>query len=166
LTELKDTVDQASQKLQPLLQKAQAGEIESTAEGMSYLEMKYNLMISYCTFLSFYVLLKLEGKDVSEHPVLLKLAHLRAYFEKLKPLDNKLQYQIDKMVANASGQEQALKYKPQLKDLKLDSESEGEPQAAAGSDSDAGSDAQVYKAPKASAVAYEDKAMRKQKQRD
>jgi U3 small nucleolar RNA-associated protein 3 len=59
---------------------------------MSYLEMKYNLMISYCTFLSYYVLLKLDGKDVSKHPVLFKLAHIRTLFEKLKPLDNKLQY--------------------------------------------------------------------------
>jgi len=62
------------------------------AAGMSYLEMKYNLMMSYCTFLSFYILLKCDGKDVTDHPVLHKLAHIRALFDKLKPLDSKLQY--------------------------------------------------------------------------
>ena len=54
---------------------------------MSYLEMKYNLMMSYCTFLSFYLLMKIEGKDVNQHPVIFKLAHIKALFEKLKPLD-------------------------------------------------------------------------------
>lgn len=57
---------------------------------MSYLELKYNLMMSYCTYLSFYLLMKLEGKDVNKHPVIYKLAHIKSLFEKLQPLDNKL----------------------------------------------------------------------------
>lgn len=57
---------------------------------MSYLEMKYNLMMSYCSFLNFYMLLKLEGKDVSKHPVIHRLAHIKTLLEKLKPLDSKL----------------------------------------------------------------------------
>jgi len=52
--------------------------------------MKYNLMMSYSTYLSFYLLLKLDNKDVSQHPVLYKLAHIRDMFEKLSPLDVKL----------------------------------------------------------------------------
>ena len=57
---------------------------------MSYLEMKYNLLMSYCTFLSFYLLLKVEGKDVKDHPVIYKLTHIKTLFERLKPLDQKL----------------------------------------------------------------------------
>ena len=58
--------------------------------GMTYLEMKYNLLLSYCTFLSFYLLMKLEGKEVSDHPVIFKLAHIKTLIEKLRPLDQKL----------------------------------------------------------------------------
>jgi hypothetical protein len=35
----------------------------------SYLEMKYNLLLSYCSYISFYLMLRLEGKS-SEHPVI------------------------------------------------------------------------------------------------
>lgn len=61
-------------------------------KGMTYLEMKYNLLLSYCTFLSFYLLMKLEGKEVTDHPVIFKLAHIKTLMEKLRPLDQKLQY--------------------------------------------------------------------------
>ena len=44
---------------------------------MSYLEMKYNLLMSYCTFLTFYLLLKVEGKPVENHPVIHKLTHIK-----------------------------------------------------------------------------------------
>lgn len=65
LQEFRDNLETATQKLQPLLAKMKAKQIPCTQAGMSFLEMKYNLMMSYCTFLSFYLLLKLEGKDVS-----------------------------------------------------------------------------------------------------
>ena len=87
LEEFKDSLETANQKIQPALEKAKAGFIKSTAAGMSYLEMKYNLLMSYCTFLAFYLLLKVEGKPVDNHPVIYKLAHIKTLFEKLKPLD-------------------------------------------------------------------------------
>jgi U3 small nucleolar ribonucleoprotein protein LCP5 len=59
--------------------------------------MKYNLMISYCQFLTFYLLLKVEGKNVEGHAVIDRLTYIKTLFEKLKPLDVKLQYQITKM---------------------------------------------------------------------
>ena len=58
-----------------------------TKHGMSYLEMKYNLMIHYCQFLAFYILLKLRGRKVEGHPVIGKLLHIKTLFEKLRPLD-------------------------------------------------------------------------------
>jgi hypothetical protein len=92
LQEFREALDTANNKLQPVLEKARLKQIESTAAGMSYLEMKYNLLMSYCTFLSFYLLLKLEGQPVEGHPVVHRLTHIKTLFEKLKPLDQKLQY--------------------------------------------------------------------------
>lgn len=34
-----------------------------TQYGMSYLEIKYNLMLNYCQFLSVYLLMKLESRS-------------------------------------------------------------------------------------------------------
>ena len=87
LEEFKDALSQANDKLMPFLTAARSGKIKSTASGMSYLEMKYNLLMSYCTFLAFYLLLKIEGKPVENHPVVHKLTHIKTLFEKLKPLD-------------------------------------------------------------------------------
>jgi len=51
-------------------------------------------MMSYCTFLSFYLLMKVEGKDVTDHPVLFKLTATKGLLDQLKPLDAKLEIQI------------------------------------------------------------------------
>jgi len=56
--------------------------------------MKHNLMLSYCSFMIFYLLLKVEGKPTDKHPVIYKLAHIKTLFEKLKPLDSKMSQAI------------------------------------------------------------------------
>ena len=58
-----------------------------TEGGMSYLEMKYQLMLQYCQFLSVYLLLKLEGKSVVDHAVIQRLVKLKLLLEKLRPMD-------------------------------------------------------------------------------
>jgi len=58
------------------------------------MEMKYNLMMSYSTYLSFYLLMKLEGKNVQQHPVLFKLTNIKNLLDQLKPLDQKLDDRI------------------------------------------------------------------------
>lgn len=55
-------------------------------------------MLSYCTNIVFYLLLKAEGKQVKDHPVIDQLVKLRTIIEKLKPIDQKLKYQIDKLL--------------------------------------------------------------------
>ena len=109
LDEYLEAMDVIQVKLKPVLEKVRASvqpagsgvdasQILVTKDGMSFLEMKYNLMLTYCQMLSFYMLLKLEGKDVSSHPVIDRLLHLKLLLEKVRPLDMKMQYQVDKMV--------------------------------------------------------------------
>jgi len=49
----------------------------------------------------FYVLLKLEGKSVKDHPVLLRLIEIKAYLEKMRPMEARLQPQLDKLLRAA-----------------------------------------------------------------
>ena len=58
-------------------------------------------MLSYCVNIVFYLLLKAEGRPVRDHPVVLRLVEIRTYLEKLRPVDRKLRYQIDKLVKMA-----------------------------------------------------------------
>ena len=47
-------------------------------------------MLSYCTYLGFYLLLKAEEKPVRDHPVLFKLTAIKQLLDNLKPLDEKI----------------------------------------------------------------------------
>jgi hypothetical protein len=55
--------------------------------------------------INYYLLLKAEGKSVKEHPVMQSLLRIRTLLEKLRPLDKKLKYQIDKLVRLANLEE-------------------------------------------------------------
>ena len=61
----------------------QHGEI-ATEKGVSYLEAKHLLLLSYSLHIVFYLMLKAEGKAVKEHPVVMRLVELRAYLEKVR----------------------------------------------------------------------------------
>ena len=74
----------------------------ATVEGVSYLEAKYLLLLHYCIHLVFYVLLKAEGRSVRDHPVISRLVEIRAFLEKARPIDKRLRYQMDKLLAAAA----------------------------------------------------------------
>lgn len=99
LADLKESLGQATERLQAMLDKAVKGQIPSTANGHSYLEVKYNLMMSYCSYLTYFMLLKAEGAEVKGHPCVDRLIQIKLLLEKLKPLDLKLHYQIQKMAS-------------------------------------------------------------------
>ena len=55
----------------------------------------------------FYLLLKAQGMLVKDHPVITKLVEARTCMEKLRPLDAKLKYQMDKLLKSADAPEAA-----------------------------------------------------------
>jgi len=124
LDDFKENLSLLKSKILPLLQKVKSGELP-TSKGISFLELKFHLLLSYCVNISYYLLLKAEGKQVKEHPVIDSLVRTRAIIDKLRPLDKKLKYQVDKLVKLATlgkseGTEDnidALKFKPNPKAL-------------------------------------------------
>lgn len=91
--ELTSTLSAIEATVEPLVKAAKDGSF-ATADGISYLDTKYLLMLSYCSSIVFYLLLKAEGKSVKDHPVIERLVEIRLYLEKLRPIDKKLQYQV------------------------------------------------------------------------
>ena len=91
--ELTKTLGAIEESVEPLVTAARDGAF-ATADGISYLDTKYLLMLSYCSSIVFYLLLKAEGRSVKDHPVIERLVEIRLYLEKLRPIDKKLQYQV------------------------------------------------------------------------
>eukprot|EP00163_Fabomonas_tropica_P016225 TRINITY_DN29190_c0_g1_i1.p1 TRINITY_DN29190_c0_g1~~TRINITY_DN29190_c0_g1_i1.p1 ORF type:complete len:713 (-),score=260.64 TRINITY_DN29190_c0_g1_i1:65-2203(-) len=105
LTELVAKLGEVKEQLGPVLQHVQGSEGVSTDKGISYLEVKYHLLLNYCMNVTFYLLLKVNGRTPRDHPVVEHLVELRTVMEKLRPLDSKLKFQIDKLLALASSSE-------------------------------------------------------------
>ena len=91
--ELQKTLAEVQTNVEPIVKSAKRGEY-LTEEGISYLDTKYILLLSYCINLVFYLLMKSEGKSIKDHPVVMRLVEIRSYIEKLRPIDKKLQYQV------------------------------------------------------------------------
>lgn len=100
LSEFKDKAQEVTGRILPLLERCRNQELP-TSQGISLLEVKNQMLLNYCLNLAFYFYLKADGKSVKNHPVIEKLVELRLYLEKIKPLEQKLQYQIDKLVKTA-----------------------------------------------------------------
>ncbi|ELR13944.1 Sas10/Utp3/C1D family protein [Acanthamoeba castellanii str. Neff] len=85
----------------PLIQRIKKGEFQ-TCNGVSFLEVQYQLMLSYCINIAYYLYLKAKGEQVKDHPVINQLVKIRVYLEKIKPIEKKLKYQIDKLLKTAA----------------------------------------------------------------
>jgi len=159
LEEFKEKMIEIRKHLHPTLKKLRAHKYP-TDKGISFLEVKYHLLLNYCTNITFYLLLKTEGVQVKDHPVVKQLVKIRAVLEKIKPVEKKLKYQIDKLLKIAAdpdaaqrAQKDPMSFRPNIDNLMEDEVSDG------------GQD--VYRPPKLTAVSMGDKEdKKKQKKRD
>jgi len=65
-------------QLSPLLSSIQQIRLQNKPLA-TFIELKHNLLLSYCTFLSFYLLIRLskDGDTAKSHPVLFKITTLK-----------------------------------------------------------------------------------------
>lgn len=77
----------------------------ASTEGISLLDVKNDLLLSYLQNLAFLVVIRLRhdsGDDTVRSEVIKKLVEVRVYLERgVRPLEGKLKYQIDKVVRAA-----------------------------------------------------------------
>jgi len=80
-------------QVEPLLAKSDLKEHNKALA--TFVELKRNLLLNYCSFLAFYLLLKVDKTksedDIKSHPVLFKLTTLKQTLDGLAPLDAKLE---------------------------------------------------------------------------
>ncbi|KAL2893073.1 Neuroguidin [Bienertia sinuspersici] len=101
LKEMKEGLDTVTSKVQALTAKVKAKQYP-TADGVSYLEAKHLLLINYCQSLVYYLLRKAKGLSIEGHPVVRSLVETRIFLEKIRPIDKKCGYRIERLLTAAS----------------------------------------------------------------
>ncbi|KAI8337796.1 Sas10/Utp3/C1D family-domain-containing protein [Blakeslea trispora] len=177
--DLKAKIVDMKQQLKPLKQKIDDNAVH-TSKGVSFLEVKYQVMLQYILELAYFVHLKISGQQIENSPVVDSLVELRVILDRMKPIEAKLKYQIDKLVraavidknaqkpASENAETEAvadpLAFKPNPMNLLNKDNEEDEDEAL---DEDTTTDG-IYRPPKLAPVAYDENASRKsgKKERD
>ncbi|XP_062235941.1 neuroguidin [Platichthys flesus] len=73
-----------------------------TSKGLSFLDLRYHLMLFYLQDLTHLISVKSEGGRIKDSEALNRVVTIRTVLEKMRPLDNKLKYQIDKLIRTAN----------------------------------------------------------------
>lgn len=162
LGEMNANVLQVNQLVDNMLVRVKNGEI-STDKGLSFLEMKYHMLLSYLINLTYVVLRKCSGERIEGDPSIDRLIEIRTVLEKIRPIDHKLKYQIDKLVKTAvtgtinSDDPSNFRANPDALIAKLDSEdsdSDQEEDADGVKSTQQSRKSNVYVPPKLAAVHY------------
>ena len=125
------SVSQKSEELQP--------------EKNSYMDLKINLLLNYYT--NYISKLYQDSKEVSSELTVKNLIQHRCFIERLKPLDKKLQYQLEKIAQGNIDNDLKLKPNPAGMDSQLRvNEKPG-----------------IYKPPKIQAAIFEEKGGKNQR---
>lgn len=120
LGEMNSNVKQVTDLVEGMLQRVKRGEL-STEYGLSFLEVKYHMLLDYLINLTYVVLRKCSGETIEGDPSIERLIEIRTVLEKIRPIDHKLRYQIDKLVKTAttgvSSSTDPILYKPNPEDM-------------------------------------------------
>lgn len=153
---LKDDVAQVHDKVTDI---DAAIETDVSSEcGLTYLQVKNHVLLTYTKMELFFALLKLEQPEkVKDHPVFKELVRYRTILERIRPLDRKMKYQVDKLlkVALSGGKslDESLSYAPNPDQLAVENGQNDDEDGEQGKFSAKNG---VYRAPRMAAVPYEE----------
>lgn len=165
LKDLKTNCDGVSQSVDHILQQVEDGAL-STNKGLSFLEVKWHLLLSYLINLTYIMLSKARGKQLEDEPAIERIVEIRTVLERIRPIEQKLKYQIDKLIKTAmtgvANDDDPLRYSanPDKLVTKLGSDSETDSDEEADGKTKnkrraATSGSQAYVPPKIAAVYYD-----------
>lgn len=142
LKDFKERLNLIRTQLQPLLQKAKESKTP-TSSGLSFLQLKYHLMLGYCSSVVFYLMIKGRAGSVQGHPVIRKMLRYRLMLEKIRPLEIKMRFQIEKLL---QPQQDETRFRPNPEAMAVDDNGDN-----ASDDEEADG---KYRAPKLAPVFY------------
>lgn len=177
ITTLKKQIADSNAHVKSLTKKvSQEAEDTDRSDGLSFLEMKVHLVLEYLINLTYTMLLKMDGHSLDGQPCIQRLVEIRTVLEKIRPINKKLTYQIDKLIKLATtdlskGELHPLSFKPNLANLASKDEADDGGGDNENNDVDAdgrGTTEQqqgVYVPPKVTAVPYDEDNLSKKEKR-
>ncbi|KAA8580930.1 hypothetical protein FQN60_013888, partial [Etheostoma spectabile] len=100
LRNLTEQVASVTSHVRDLITKVKDGAFK-TSKGLSFLDLRYHLLLFYLQDLTHLISIKTEGGKIKDSEALNRLVTVRTVLEKMRPIDHKLKYQIDKLVRTA-----------------------------------------------------------------
>ncbi|TRY55767.1 hypothetical protein DNTS_008483 [Danionella cerebrum] len=100
LNSLTEQVASVTSHVRELINKVQEKAYQ-TSKGLSFLDVRYHLLLFYLQDITHLISLKTEGQSLKNNSAIHRLVTVRTVLEKMRPLDQKLKYQIDKLVRTA-----------------------------------------------------------------
>ncbi|XP_072949371.1 something about silencing protein 10 [Epargyreus clarus] len=88
----------AKDDLQPVLDLVKGGKLPQ-CPASKFVKTNYDLILNYCTNISFYLLLKSQRINIQNHPVIKRLYHYRQMLNKIEPIYQEvIKPQLDKIL--------------------------------------------------------------------
>jgi len=165
LTEIKKLADDLNTSLQETLKNVQ-DEKSSIRNGVSLLDVKYHALLQYVVDLVALINCKVTGENIAQFDFVTRIVENRVVLEKLRPLEKKLQYQIDKilqMTDDVITADDPLNLKPNLDNLDDDEEVDSDDQDR--DDTNAAGD-KKYVPPHIASVQFEEEERDVKRQRE
>jgi U3 small nucleolar ribonucleoprotein protein LCP5 len=144
---LEETLQKVYASLQPSIESHVTADSFSNKDGLDFLDVKNSLLLSYLIDITVYIRDKNNGTANEKN--LRRLTEMKTVLDKMRGLDKKLRYQLDKLMAasttatsfaaggdNPSTPEDPLQFRPDLRSLDQDdnSQSDSDPSPARGDD--------------------------------
>ncbi|KAI5729654.1 hypothetical protein M8J76_004988 [Diaphorina citri] len=143
----------------------------SVSKGISILDVKYQNKLMYLTNISYLMMKRLHGKQIHGDEAIDRLVTLRTVLERIRPLEQKLKYQIDKYIKIATrgdtnpNDPTSFKANPDMLMMNEEPSDDDEEETGKKKKKDKGEvEVVVYKPPKLSSVHYDGDVSRNEKQ--
>nr|SVE76759.1 EOG090X0IJO [Daphnia longispina] len=101
LNDIKTIVNQVNQMVRNLIDRVKNKELP-TAQGMSFLDVKNQLLLKYLMNLNCVLLKKVSGESIKGSSSIERLVEIRTLLERMRPVEHKLKYQIEKLLKIAT----------------------------------------------------------------
>nr|CAG4637492.1 EOG090X0IJO [Ceriodaphnia reticulata]SVE73302.1 EOG090X0IJO [Ceriodaphnia reticulata] len=101
LNDIKTIVTQVNQMVRNIIDRIKNKEFPTT-QGMSFLDVKNQLLLKYLMNLNCVSLKKVSGESIDGSPSIERLVEIRTLLERMRPVEHKLRYQIEKLLKIAT----------------------------------------------------------------
>lgn len=142
---------------------------EGLKDGLSFLDMKNDTLLSYMIDICNIVIRKVRGETIEGHKSVERCVEYRVILEKIKAIDQKLAYQLNKLITLPENAEPEPNERINVSNLDVDIKTDSDVSGSEGEDEDEdeGEDEVevekpgMYKPPKLRSVAYSEEGKRK-----